>query len=59
MSEQERSEGGEESTASCEPRKPYEKPVLQVYGELTEMTQATMLSGANDGATHPNKHFTA
>ena len=59
MSEQERSGAGDESMASAESRKPYEKPVLQIYGELTEITQATMLSGSNDGAAHPNKHFTA
>ena len=59
MSEQERSVTGHESTASPESRKPYEKPVLQVYGELTEITQATRFTGANDGAGHPNKHFTA
>ena len=59
MNEQTRPGAGDQSTASPESRKPYEKPVLQVYGELTEITQATMLSGANDGATHPNKHFTA
>ena len=59
MNEQERSGAGDAATAPPESRKAYEKPVLQIYGELTEITQATMLSGANDGATHPNKHFTA
>ena len=59
MSEQKRSGVGEESSAPPGSRKAYEKPVLQIYGELTEITQATMLSGANDGAAHPNKHFTA
>ena len=59
MSEQERSEAGDESTVSPESRKAYEKPVLQVYGELTEITQATRFTGQNDGAGHPNKHFTA
>lgn len=58
MSEHERSGAGDQSAASPDSRKPYEKPVLQIYGELTEITQATMLTGANDGATHPNKHFT-
>jgi hypothetical protein len=59
MSEQERSEAGDHWSAPPGSRKAYEKPVLQIYGELTEMTQATMLSGVNDGAAHPNKHFTA
>jgi hypothetical protein len=40
-------------------RKAYEKPVLQIYGDLAEITQANMLSGSNDGAGHPNKHFTS
>ena len=40
-------------------RKAYEKPVLQIYGDLAEITQASMLSGSNDGAGHPNKHFTS
>ena len=47
------------SSTSPAPRKSYEKPVLQIYGDLTEITQATMLSGTNDGAAHPNKHFTS
>lgn len=58
MSEQERPGSGDLTTAPSESRKPYEKPMLQIYGELTEITQATMLSGQQDGAAHPNKHFT-
>jgi hypothetical protein len=41
------------------PRKAYEKPVLHVYGDLTEITQSMMGSMANDGAAHPNMHFTS
>ena len=37
----------------------YEKPVLQVYGELTEITQSMMGSMARDGVAHPNMHFTS
>jgi hypothetical protein len=45
---------------SCAPdRKPYEKPVLQVYGDLSELTQSMTGSMMNDGAGHPNKHFTS
>ncbi len=40
-------------------RKAYEKPELQVYGDLAEITQAAMGSNANDGDAHPNKHFTS
>ena len=58
MKEHERSGVSDGSSASPLSRKWYEKPVLQVYGDLTTITQATMLSGSNDGASHPNKHFT-
>jgi hypothetical protein len=40
-------------------RKAYEKPELQVYGDLAEITQAVGGSKSADGAGHPNKHFTA
>ena len=39
-------------------RKEYRKPVFQVYGDLTELTRAIIGTQANDGATHPNQHFT-
>jgi hypothetical protein len=41
------------------PRKPYEKPELQVYGDLTQITRTTSGSKTNDGSGHPNKHFTS
>ena len=59
MNEHERSDGADGSPAPPASRKSYEKPVLQIYGDLTEITRDTMLSGTNDGASHPNKHFTA
>ena len=59
MKEQERSGGVDGSSASPASPKSYEKPVLQIYGDLTEITRDTMLSGTSDGASHPNKHFTA
>jgi hypothetical protein len=40
-------------------RKAYEKPQLQVYGDLTEITQSVNGSKMNDGAGHPNMHFTS
>jgi hypothetical protein len=41
------------------PRKPYHRPVLEVYGDLTEITQSMMgMMMMNDGASHANKHFT-
>ena len=40
-------------------RKPYHKPQLQVYGDLTEITQSLTGSRMNDGAAHANMHFTS
>ncbi len=40
-------------------RKAYEKPQLQVYGDLAEITRTLAGSNTNDGAGHPNKHFTS
>ena len=41
------------------PRKAYQKPRLQVYGDLTDITQGITGSKTNDGSGHPNKHFTS
>ena len=40
-------------------RKTYQKPQLQVYGDLAEITNSILGSKTNDGAGHPNKHFTS
>lgn len=40
-------------------RKTYQKPELQVYGDLAEITQSKNGSKNADGAGHPNKHFTS
>ena len=40
------------------PRKAYQKPQLQVYGDLAEITKSLTGTQTNDGAGHPNKHFT-
>jgi hypothetical protein len=40
-------------------RKAYQKPELQVYGDLAEITKSRMGSQATDGGGHPNKHFTS
>ena len=45
--------------ASHQTRKAYEKPQLQVYGDLAEITKAVAGTNTNDGAGHPNKHFTS
>jgi hypothetical protein len=41
------------------PRKVYQKPELQVYGDLAAITQSLNASNSNDGSGHPNKHFTS
>ena len=48
-----------EDSGAPAPRKPYQKPRLQIYGDLSAITQARTGPGNSDGAGHPNKHFTA
>jgi hypothetical protein len=50
----------EAAGASTQPasRRAYEKPSLQVYGDLTEITQSMRFFGKNDGGSHPNRHYT-
>jgi hypothetical protein len=40
-------------------KKPYEKPLLQIYGDLSEIVKSNTGTNMNDGAGHPNKHFTS
>jgi hypothetical protein len=40
-------------------RKAYQKPWLQVYGDLADITKTLMATMTNDGSGHPNKHFTS
>ena len=40
-------------------RKVYRKPRLQTYGDLADITKGVSGSKTNDGAGHPNKHFTS
>jgi hypothetical protein len=49
----------DESASQAPTRRPYTKPQLQVYGDLAEITKAVSGSKTNDGAGHPNKHFTS
>ena len=44
---------------STQPRKRYEKPVLEMYGDLADITQSLKGKNMKDGASHPNKHFTS
>jgi hypothetical protein len=49
-----------ENESTITPRKlAYQKPRLQTYGDLTEITQGKTGAKANDGAGHPNMHFTS
>jgi hypothetical protein len=49
----------DESTSQAPTRQRYTKPQLQVYGDLAEITKSLTGSKTNDGAGHPNKHFTS
>jgi hypothetical protein len=50
---------GSDDTAVPVRKKGYEKPRLDVYGDLTAITQSMMAGGMNDGSGHPNMHFTS
>jgi hypothetical protein len=49
----------DERPSQAPARKAYQKPRLQIYGDLAEITKAILGSKTNDGAGHPNKHFTS
>jgi hypothetical protein len=49
----------DERSGETPKRKEYQKPELQIYGDLAEITKAAMGTNAMDGGTHPNKHFTS
>ena len=40
-------------------RKAYQKPQLQVYGDLAEIAKSVAGTNNADGSGHPNKHFTS
>ena len=40
-------------------RKTYQKPQLQVYGDIAEITNGLNSGSKNGGSGHPNKHFTS
>jgi hypothetical protein len=48
-----------ERSPQTPPRKAYQRPELQAYGDLAEITQALTGSKTPDGGGHPNKHFTS
>jgi hypothetical protein len=41
-----------------EPKKPYSKPSLTVYGTIRELTQKVGTSGKRDGGRNPKKFAT-
>lgn len=51
----------DEQSRRAPTRKAYQKPELQAYGDLAEIAGAIIGSKmvTNDGAGHPNKHFTS
>jgi hypothetical protein len=52
--------GADDGSNQKAPRKAYEKPRVEIYGDLAGLSK-TIASGAKmpDAAGHPNKHFTA
>ena len=40
-------------------RKPYQKPRLEVYGDLADLSASVAGNMHADGLGHPNKHFTS
>jgi hypothetical protein len=51
--------GGDERSNQAAPRKAYEKPRLEIYGDLAEISRTIAGSMLNDGSGHSNKHFTS
>jgi hypothetical protein len=51
--------GSDGRSGQAPTRKPYQKPQLHVYGDLSEITQTVAGSKDRDGGGHPNKHFTS
>ena len=49
----------EERVDQAPARRPYQKPALQAYGDLAEITKGIVGTKTNDGSGHPNKHFTS
>jgi hypothetical protein len=46
-------------TSQAPARKTYQKPQLQIYGDLAEITKANFGTKANDGGGATNMHFTS
>jgi hypothetical protein len=48
----------DERSSPAPTRKAYQKPQLQIYGDLAEITQSQTTLANSDGGTHPNKRHT-
>jgi hypothetical protein len=51
--------GADDRSSQAAPRKPYEKPRLEIYGDLADLSKTILGSKMADGSAHPNRHFTA
>jgi hypothetical protein len=49
----------DESGAAKPPGKTYQKPRLEVYGDIAQIARDLMMGAQMDGSGHPNKHFTS
>lgn len=51
--------GSDDRANEAPRRKAYEKPRLERYGDLTEISRSLSSGTKFDGSGHPNKHFTS
>jgi len=49
----------DERSGQALPRKPYQKPRVELYGDLAEIAKAVVGVMLPDGSAHQNKHFTS
>ncbi|HEV2985687.1 MAG TPA: hypothetical protein VGX46_14935 [Vicinamibacterales bacterium] len=50
--------GRDDESAPKPKRKLYQKPSVEVYGDLSEISKTVSAGTKLDGGGHPNKHFT-
>ena len=49
----------DKGTSQTPARKAYQKPQLQIYGDLAKITKSLFGATANDGSGATNMHFTS
>jgi hypothetical protein len=59
MTEPHNTPASDQGTSRAPARKSYQKPQLQIYGDLAEITKSKNGTTANDGAGAPNMHYTS